>query len=321
SANLRTNAAAVPAPPALPAAAAKLGTDARVAQLFLVTTDGTPPRRRDWGGLLVTGAPTSALRAAARRAHPPTLVASAALPAPPALGRMGAAQVRAAYRTAGRGLRSAGARLAVDLPADVAAPAGPMADRSFGDDPAVVERALGGAAGGLLASHLAFAVGHFPGQGAVTQDPLDGPASVGLSREELEARDLGAFRSVLDKAAAVTVSSAVFTRYDPVTPAALSPRVLRDELRDRLGFAGVAITDDLSGVVAVTGGRGGGTVSAAAVEALRAGADMVRVGDEAQALAARRAVVGALRTGKLPAARVNEALGRVLALKRRAGLR
>ena len=37
------------------------------------------------------------------------------------------------------------------------------------------------------------AVAHFPGQGTASQDPIDGPANVGLSADELRKRDLMPF--------------------------------------------------------------------------------------------------------------------------------
>jgi beta-N-acetylhexosaminidase len=131
---------------------------------------------------------------------------------------------------------------------------------------------------------------------------------VGLSREELAARDLVPYARLVTQAPALVVSSAAFTAYDPVTPAALTPAIVRGLLRDELGFTGVAITDDLAGVTAATGG----TAGEAAEAALRAGADMVQVSDPAEAEAAYRHVLAA----KLPAARLREALHRVLALKR-----
>jgi beta-glucosidase-like glycosyl hydrolase len=52
------------------------------------------------------------------------------------------------------------------------------------------------------------------------------------------------------------------------------------------------------------------------VEALRTGLDMVQISDPAEVEAAYRAVL----TARIPAARLREALARVLVLKRSAGL-
>ena len=115
------------------------------------------------------------------------------------------------------------------------------------------------------------------------------------------------FRAVL-RAPAMLVSSAAFSAYDPVTPASLTPAIARDLLRGELGYQGVAVSDDLAGAAAATSG----SVADAAVLALKAGIDMVQISEPADAEAAYRAVLKA----KVPQARLDEALFRVLALKR-----
>ncbi len=303
--------------PAVRAAAAKLDPGEQVAQLFLVATQGATPRRPDWAGVIVGGAPPAELRRLARRARPvPLLIASTALPYQPELGEVPVRKVAAEYRRVGRSLRADGAGLALGLSADVAAAAGPLAEVAFGDHGAQVSPRARAALDGLRAARLLAVVAHFPGQGTASQSPMDGPASVGLNRAELRNRDLAPFRAVIDRADAVMVSSAVYAAYGGATPASLSVDVVRSELRGRLGFSGVAMSDDLAGVTAVTGG----SVGEAAVEALRAGIDLLYVGDDRQADAAHRAVLNAVRTGELPATRVREAVERVLELKRRAGL-
>ena len=71
----------------------------------------------------------------------------------------------------------------------------------------------------------------------------------------------------------MVLSLALYPAYDAVTPGALTPQVAQGLLRDRLGFRGVAITDDLgSGAI-----KASYRVPDAAVAALRAGADMVQI--------------------------------------------
>ena len=81
-----------------------------------------------------------------------------------------------------------------------------------------------------------------------------GPASVGLDVASLEIRDLAPFKAAIaEKVPAVVVSLGLYAAYDPVTPAALSPSIAGDLLRDQLGFKGVAISDDLSAGGLATG--------------------------------------------------------------------
>ena len=97
-------------------------------------------------------------------------------------------------------------------------------------------------------------------------------------------------------------------------PASLSSKVARELLRDELGFEGVAITDDLSdpAITVLT------TVPAAAVEALRAGADMLFIsGPEGDQQAAYAAVLSAVRSGRITRDRVDQAVERILMAKRR----
>jgi beta-N-acetylhexosaminidase len=114
----------------------------------------------------------------------------------------------------------------------------------------------------------------------------------------------------------VIMSNAVYVAFDGVTPAALLPQAVRMLRRD-LRFGGVVMTDDLAATAPVTGE----TVGRAAVDALRAGADLLYLsGGPQEQEQAYAAVLAASRTGRLPHARLQEALLRVLALKRRYGL-
>jgi beta-N-acetylhexosaminidase len=102
-----------------------------------------------------------------------------------------------------------------------------------------------------------------------------------------------------------------------VTPATLSRAVSTDLLRGELRFSGVAIADDLSQPAITTSM----SVAAAAVQAIVAGSDMVYIsGPQPGQEAAYRALVHAARTGRISRARLDEAVTRVLTLKREYGL-
>jgi beta-N-acetylhexosaminidase len=112
------------------------------------------------------------------------------------------------------------------------------------------------------------------------------------------------------------MSAALYAAWDGVTPATLLPEAVA-LLRDRVGFRGAILSADL---VAVTGATGG-TLADAAVEALRAGCDLVVVpGSQADRDAAYRGALAAVESGDLPRERIDEALLRVLSLKQRVGL-
>jgi beta-N-acetylhexosaminidase len=141
---------------------------------------------------------------------------------------------------------------------------------------------------------------------------------VGLSPEELDRRDLLPFRAAFESGApAVVLSHALYQVDDFTRPGSLSRRIATDLLRGRLGFRGVAITDDLAdpAITATT------SVPEAAVQALRAGADMLWIsGSSREQQAAYVAVLRAVRTRRLRRSRLDEALYRVLLGKRQYGL-
>lgn len=201
--------------------------------------------------------------------------------------------------------------------ADVATLDSPIADRAFGDDPTLVAAMTAGSVRGCRITALVCALPYFPGLGAASQSTDVGPATVSLDEASLEARDLVPFRAAIAAGApALVLSLGLYAAYDPITPAALSSPIATDLLRERLGFKGIAITDDLSAGSAATGMP----ARRAAIQALAAGADMIQVSDPAEAAAARRSLTAAAREGSIPAERLDQAVARVLSLKRKLGL-
>ena len=100
----------------------------------------------------------------------------------------------------------------------------------------------------------------------------------------------------------------------PPIPATLAPEALTDLLRERLGFAGVIMSDCLE-MDAIAGTVG---VVRGAVQTLRAGADLVLI---SHTLERQRAAIAAVRAavadGTLSAEQIRFAAERILRLKRR----
>jgi beta-N-acetylhexosaminidase len=202
---------------------------------------------------------------------------------------------------------------------DVGPPDGlAVGTRAFSGDPRDVADYARAVVGAYRAQSLLTAPGHFPGLGSGSEDTRLGPSQVGASLAELRARDLVPFRAAIRAGApAITMSNGLHVTDDFVTPGSLSPALIGGLLRRDLGFRGIVITDDLSdpGVTALT------TTPAAAVAAIRAGADLVYVsGPPSEQQAAYDAVLKAARGGKLAAGRIKEALLRNLSVKRNYGL-
>jgi beta-N-acetylhexosaminidase len=242
---------------------------------------------------------------------------------PPALGQREVAatgdpaQATSWAKETGTALGNAGFDLNLAPIADVATLDSPLSDRAFGDDPELVTAMTAASVRGCGQTDVACATPFFPGLGASSQSTSSGPATVGLDAASLEARDLASFRAAISqKVPAVVVSLALYAAYDPVTPAALSPSVAGALLRGRFGFKGVAISDDLTAGVAATGVA----PPDAAVQTLIAGTDMALVSDPGQAAAARKAILRSARSEGLPAARLDQAVARVITLKQKLGL-
>ena len=289
---------------------------------------------RDWGVVLVTGdtyrSPSqmrALVRAIERRARRSGAPRPLVLADPEELGRLGPFDqpvlgaseppraARLTARAAARRVRAVGVDLVLAPSADVAVEGTASEVRAFGDDPAQVAEYTREAVAGWLEERVVPVPGRFPGEGAASQDPIEGPATVGLSLEELAARDLRPFTEVVGRAPAVQMSAALYAAWDGVTPATVLPEAV-GLLRRRLRFGGAIVSADLVAATAATGE----SVGRAAVDALRAGCDVLLVpGGRAEQEEAVRAVVRAVAREELPRARVEQALRRVASLRRVAG--
>jgi beta-N-acetylhexosaminidase len=186
--------------------------------------------------------------------------------------------------------------------------------RVYSDDPAEVAAYAEATIRAYRAEKMFSAAKHFPGLGAADQSTEEGPATVGLGLDELETRDLVPFK-VAARAGTpgIVVSHALYPFTDFTLPASLSKEVDTRLLRRQLRFKGVAFTDDLADP-AITAIH---TVPDAAVRALRAGADMLQIsGSAGEQQAAYVAVLRAVQRGRIPRARLDQAIGRILLAKR-----
>ena len=89
---------------------------------------------------------------------------------------------------------------------------------------------------------------HFPGLGAAagSQNTDEQPVTLNVPRDDLRSIDEYPFQAAIASGVKlVMVSWAVYPALDPRWPAGLSPAIIGGELRQRLGFTGVTITDAL----------------------------------------------------------------------------
>jgi beta-N-acetylhexosaminidase len=336
------------APRSLADLAKRLPLERAVAQLFLfgfTGKDANAPifqelERLDLGGLVVDGGNYDSAQqlaglnaqlssAAANAKHlPPWVMAeqdggddSQFPDLPPALAPgdyKTPADAAAAMTSAATSLKALGVNGLLEPDLDVAAEDSALGNRAFSDDPAAVAdygRRVIASCRQLL---MLCAAKHFPGIGAADTVTDEGTAQIGLPLDQLIARDVVPFTAAIKAGvSAVVVGEALYETDDFIVPAALSPKITSNLLRKRLRFGGLAITDDLAdpGVSSLE------QVPDAAVDAIKAGADMVYIsGELSDQEAAYTAVLNAVRSGAISEAQLRQSLLRVLVTKGGYGL-
>jgi beta-N-acetylhexosaminidase len=233
------------------------------------------------------------------------------------MGAEGAGFAGREGRATARNLRSLGVNVDLAPVLDVARPGGVIAatERGFGSTRAQVAATAVPFATGLQDGGVAATAKHFPGLGAASENTDFEAQRIGLSKAELRDVDEAPYRAYIDAGGElIMLSTAIYPAFGN-RPAAFNRRIATGELRGRLGFHGVTITDSLgSTAVAEFGGQ-----REAAVDGAAAGADLLLFDDLPSALAGHEALVKQLGKGGLKRAAFLAAVGRVLRL--RAGLR
>lgn len=234
-------------------------------------------------------------------------------------GDLSPAALRTHARHWGRQLRHSGVDVNLAPVADTVpspefaprnAPIGAF-DREFGFGPRTVASHTRAYVRGMADAGVAAVVKHFPGLGRVAANT---DTSSGVTDDTTTRHDpyLAPFRRGIQAGAPfVMVSTAVYTKIDAGRPAAFSPAVIQQLLRQDLGFEGVVISDDLSSAEQVAAWSPGER----AVRFIDAGGDMVLAVDPADVPAMTRAVLHRYRHDDAFAAEVDSAVDRVLAAK------
>ncbi|MGB3313133.1 MAG: glycoside hydrolase family 3 N-terminal domain-containing protein [Albidovulum sp.] len=119
-----------------------------------------------------------------------------------------------------------------------------LRNRCFGQDAATVVAAARACADGLIAGGVLPVMKHLPGHGRAVVDSHLHLPRVTAPLDELDKTDFAPFAALTDLPMAMT-AHIVFDAIDPARPATASPEVIR-LIRDRIGFDGLLMTDDLS---------------------------------------------------------------------------
>jgi beta-N-acetylhexosaminidase len=193
--------------------------------------------------------------------------------------------------------------------------------RSFSGSTKIVEADGIAFLRGLMEGHVLAVAKHFPGLGGASGNTDDGPAST-LPWAKLQTVAIPTFAAAIKaQVPVVMVSNAIVPGLTGEDPASLSRAAVTRELYVHLHFHGLIITDSLS-AKAISDAPLSLSVPEAAVEAIAAGEDMVLFnstgttsGDLAMAASVSKAIVAAVKAGKLARARLISAVTKVLAAK------
>jgi beta-N-acetylhexosaminidase len=231
------------------------------------------------------------------------------------MGRRGAVFSRRQGEATAANLRDLGIDVDLAPVLDVARPGGTIAEteRGFGSSASRVSATAGTFAAGLQGGGVAATAKHFPGLGAARENTDFAAQRIDLSRRTLRAVDEMPYRRFIDLGGAmVMLSTATYPAFSP-KPAAFARPIATGELRSRLGFAGVSITDALESVAV----RKFGGPAKAGISAARAGTDLLLFADYRAAARARHALVTHLRDGRLGRDGFERSVERTLGLRRR----
>ena len=129
-----------------------------------------------------------------------------------------------------------------------------IGDRAFHADPQVVAAFTRAYVQGMHAAGMAATLKHFPGHGSVLEDTHFDAAIDPRPLDVLEREDLVPFAAGIEAGAeAVMLAHVTYPAIAP-EPAGYSPFWLQDVLRGRMGFRGVAFSDDIGMAAAESAG-------------------------------------------------------------------
>ncbi len=192
---------------------------------------------------------------------------------PPALANLGGAEAaRLEGRATGNFLKTAGVN--VDLAPVLDVPEledSFIFNRAYSQDPALVAELGAGFIRGLLLEDVAPTAKHFPGLGRAPFNTDISFATVSADRASLRA-DLEPFKAAIEAGVPIVmIASALYSAFDGQVQAVRSSQIVERELRRRLGFTGVVMSDDLEAEAIVSTV----TPADAALDASKAGVDLL----------------------------------------------
>jgi len=219
------------------------------------------------------------------------------------------------YRIAGKQLGLLGIHMNLAPVAEIAGSDSFMFDRVFSDKLLQSVKYSHAAYAGYRSAGIIPVLKHFPGN--ANTDPHYVLPRLSDTRRQLIEGSVGIFKSLFElQPPAVLVSSVIVEALDPINLFCFSYAGVSGFLREKLGFQGLVLTDD----IAMSAIRSTGISPASAtVKALRAGCDMVMTSDPDIGSIVDAIMNEALIDTEFQA-RLDEAVLRILIVKFEAGL-
>ena len=233
---------------------------------------------------------------------------------------MTVAQTRALAERVGRRMRAIGVTMDLAPVLDLSDGPGPDTANPDGRRSFSIHESIATAYGlafaqGLQEGGVIPVVKHFPGLGQASHNTDFGPATV-PPLSVLKAEALRPFEAAITAGLpAVMVGNVSIPGLTGSVPASLSAPAMTGLLRHQLGFRGLVLTDSLSALAVHDAGY---SVPRAAARAIEAGADMVlfnTADPEVTMNEVIAAIVSAVTSGRLPTARLDDAVQHVLSAK------
>ncbi|MEO0588027.1 MAG: glycoside hydrolase family 3 N-terminal domain-containing protein [Planctomycetota bacterium] len=184
-----------------------------------------------------------------------------------------------------------------------------IGDRSLGTEPATVSAMAGPLIRGIESTGVAACGKHFPGHGDTPLDSHVDLPRLGVSLDVMRRREFVPFEAAIAAGVSTMMPGhLVIEALDPELPATMSRAVVHGLLREKMGFEGVIISDDLEmGAIAEHFG-----VERAVVAAVNAGVDLLMVSHRHDRVdAAIEALHKAVERGEVSRGRIEDAGRRI----------
>jgi len=178
--------------------------------------------------------------------------------------------------------------------------------RSFGDNPSNVSELAATFIQGAKQYPLLTTAKHFPGHGDTATDSHLHLPVLPHSAKRLAEIELPPFeRAIAAGVDSVMSAHLLIPAWDEHRPATLSPAILREQLREKLGFEGLIVTDAL-----IMGGvANNNSPEEVAIMAVEAGNDILLMPPDPEV--AINAVYEAVQSGRLTSERIDNSLERI----------